>query len=199
MKIEKSNVLKVLRVAKEYYMDARNLGKDLGMCYCINYAFCRLGLHPDVMYDDIPYIIPEFNRKFLSKNDTLEYANWYWWEICDFESRLKAFDKLIKIYNPEFEITSCFLRENSPWILEMLEREGLSICQCTKFEGSIWLDCLNSNVGATFEIHGIGYHDETECMKDPIGYHLNHLREGDIDCGIDVETFIKICKRITNK
>ena len=47
-----------------------------------------------ISYSDLTYYIPEFNAKFLN-GDPLQV---YWWPIVDTESRIKAFDKLIKIY-----------------------------------------------------------------------------------------------------
>lgn len=57
----------------------------------------------------IPALIPEFNFDFLDGNrNTKAYESYergdlplrdiYWWEMDDKESRIKAFDKLIGIY-----------------------------------------------------------------------------------------------------
>ena len=39
-------------------------------------------------------LIPEFNPEFLGGENSL-----YWWDPLDKKSRIKAFDKLIKIYS----------------------------------------------------------------------------------------------------
>ena len=39
-------------------------------------------------------LIPEFNPEFLGGENKL-----FWWDTTDKESRIKAFDKLIKIYS----------------------------------------------------------------------------------------------------
>lgn len=44
---------------------------------------------------DIEKHIPEFNRKFCNADNI---TNAYWWEPNDIESRIKAFNKLIKCY-----------------------------------------------------------------------------------------------------
>lgn len=64
-----------------------------------------------IMYRNewIPALIPEFNFDFLDGNrNTKAYESYergdlplrdiYWWEMDDRESRIKAFDKLIGIY-----------------------------------------------------------------------------------------------------
>jgi len=64
-----------------------------------------------IMYSNewIPALIPEFNFDFLDGNRNIKaYESYergdlplrdiYWWERNDKESRIKAFDKLIGIY-----------------------------------------------------------------------------------------------------
>jgi hypothetical protein len=62
-----------------------------------------------VIDGDIPSLIPEFNFDFLDGNRNIKaYESYergdlplrdiYWWERNDKESRIKAFDKLIGIY-----------------------------------------------------------------------------------------------------
>lgn len=76
----------------------RNMGHDL----------CIYG--GEVMYrsDWLTTLIPEFNFDFLggdknteaynNLNDNLSIHEIYWWDRFDIESRIKAFDKLIKVY-----------------------------------------------------------------------------------------------------
>lgn len=48
--------------------------------------------------NEIQQIIPEFNRKLLNAAPW-SWDNGMWWYTEDRESRIKAFDKLIKIYS----------------------------------------------------------------------------------------------------
>ena len=89
-------IIDVLLYAKHLYilcMKEKDLESLPGMCYCIYKAIFRYtGVR--ISYSDLTYYIPEFNAKFLN-GDPLQV---YWWPIVDTESRIKAFDKLIKTY-----------------------------------------------------------------------------------------------------
>ena len=89
-------IIDVLLYAKHFYVlctKRDNLDSFPGMCYCIYKAiFHYTGMH--ISYTDLIYYIPEFNVKFLGGNP----ESVYWWPSYDTESRIKAFDKLIKIY-----------------------------------------------------------------------------------------------------
>lgn len=79
--------LKVIKKAKE------NLAYYGFMCPSMLNAY-----HSEVngngsMYD-IEELIPEFNPEFLGGK-----KGFFWWDTIDKESRIKAFDKLIKIYS----------------------------------------------------------------------------------------------------
>ena len=93
---EQVEIVDVLFYAKHFYIlctKRNNLDSFPGMCYCIYRAiFHYTGVC--VSYSDLTYYIPEFNVRFLEGNP--ESA--YWWPFADTESRIKAFDKLIKIY-----------------------------------------------------------------------------------------------------
>lgn len=93
---EQVEIIDVLLYAKHFYIlctKEDNLDSLPGMCYCIHKALEHY-TNAQVPYSDLIYYIPEFNVNFLEGN--LESA--YWWPITDTESRIKAFDKLIKIY-----------------------------------------------------------------------------------------------------
>ena len=62
------------------------------MCYCfmnIEPSFC--------CYEDIVNEIPEFKQSTFGLVDVNKKGPW--WSVNDRESRIKAFDKLIKIYS----------------------------------------------------------------------------------------------------
>jgi len=61
------------------------------MCICITKSF-PYTIHS---FLTIPFIIPEFNKDFLNAKYK---EGGCWWDNNDEESRLKAFDKLIKVY-----------------------------------------------------------------------------------------------------
>lgn len=93
---EQVEIIDVLLYAKHFYIlctKEKNLEPLPGICYCI-YKALQYYTNAQVAYSDLIYYIPEFNVKFLEGNP--ESA--YWWPIEDTESRIKAFDKLIKIY-----------------------------------------------------------------------------------------------------
>lgn len=48
-------------------------------------------------YDDIVKAIPEYKPSTFGLDR--EGAKGAWWPVCDRESRIKAFDKLIEIYS----------------------------------------------------------------------------------------------------
>lgn len=84
----RKSILKDIEKAKQLFVDKRSNF----MCIC----FMSANLE---RYRDINRIrdwIPEFNRKFCGAK-----GDWGggWWPAFDRESRIKAFDKLIKIYS----------------------------------------------------------------------------------------------------
>jgi hypothetical protein len=92
---EQVKIIDILLYAKRLYMFhiKDSYMEDPGMCYCI-YKAILYYTNTRVSYSDLTYYIPEFNAKFLNGNP----FQVYWWPITDTESRIKAFDKLIKIY-----------------------------------------------------------------------------------------------------
>ena len=58
-----------------------------------------------------------------------------------------------------------FIKQNSPEIRKKLQDAGYSICNCALFVSSIWLD-YHPDSNFCKEIHGVGYTDETEGLRD---------------------------------
>ena len=103
------SILELLQKAKKLYLS--NQGK-VGMCWCIK-VIANEGKSREEQRDrgHIPYAsikaqIPEFNpfylksykAEFFAINRHLQEGLEFWWEVTDIESRIKAFDTLIEIY-----------------------------------------------------------------------------------------------------
>lgn len=103
------SILELLQKAKKLYLEHQ--GK-VGMCWCIK-VIANQDKHPleqsrrgQVPYASIKAQIPEFNPFYLKSykvqyfaiNQQLSVGLEFWWEIDDIESRIKAFDTLIEIY-----------------------------------------------------------------------------------------------------
>ena len=103
------SILELLQKAKKLYLEHQ--GK-VGMCWCIK-VIANQDKHPleqsrrgQVPYASIKAQIPEFNpfylksykAKFFAINRHLQEGLEFWWEVTDVESRIKAFDTLIEIY-----------------------------------------------------------------------------------------------------
>ena len=102
-------ILELLVKAKKLYLE--NQGKA-GMCWCIK-VIANEGKSREeqsnkgqVPYTSIKAQIPEFNpfylksykAEFFAINQHLAVGLEFWWEIDDVESRIKAFDTLIELY-----------------------------------------------------------------------------------------------------
>ena len=92
----------VLIIAKELY---KELLPDIrGMCYCLRrvvYDQAEISCHFDhVDYSMLLYNFPEFNPTYFKSTASI-YE--FWWDTEDIESRLKAFDTLIKLYKNNTE------------------------------------------------------------------------------------------------
>lgn len=84
--------LSVLILAKSFYENKSTFIRS-GMCAYMYRAYLeRTKKYPSIT--DLITLIPEFNYKFLGGKN-----GYYWWDIEDSKSRLKAFDKLIEIYS----------------------------------------------------------------------------------------------------
>lgn len=102
-------ILELLQKAKKLYLEHQ--GK-VGMCWCIK-VIANQDKHPleqsrrgQIPYASIKAQIPEFNpfylksykAEFFAINRHLQEGLEFWWEVTDVESRIKAFDTLIEIY-----------------------------------------------------------------------------------------------------
>lgn len=103
-------ILELLQKAKKLYLE--NQGK-VGMCWCIKVVTNEDKSREEqrdrghIPYSSIRAQIPEFNPFYLEApevqckilgNPFLEIGLEFWWDISDSESRIKAFDKLIELY-----------------------------------------------------------------------------------------------------
>ena len=103
------SILELLQKAKKLYLE--NQGKA-GMCWCIK-VIANEGKSREeqsnkgqVPYNSIKAQIHEFNpfylksykAEFFAINQHLAVGLEFWWEIDDVESRIKAFDTLIELY-----------------------------------------------------------------------------------------------------
>lgn len=97
--MEKERILEILKNAKNRYIHDRRR-HEFGMCKYIDAEFTLVEMYELDTSGDYRYIsqvIPEFNAKFLGSNN----LGSYWWNKLDSESRIKAFDKLIAIYEKD--------------------------------------------------------------------------------------------------
>lgn len=96
------SILELLQKAKKLYLEHQ--GK-VGMCWCIK-VIANQDKHPleqsrrgQVPYASIKTQIPEFNPFYLKSYKAESFAGLdFWWEVTDVESRIRAFDTLIEIY-----------------------------------------------------------------------------------------------------
>jgi len=93
--LSKEEALKIIREAKDSYIEETNARCYAGMCYHLNQSLIKNG-YELVYYFEIKEYIPNFNPAFFDIN--LFDGDLYWWHLEDTESRIKAFDKLIKYY-----------------------------------------------------------------------------------------------------
>ena len=88
--------------AKALYKEL--LPDTMGMCYCLRrivYDQVEVSCHLDyVDHSMLLYNFPEFNPEYFKSTASI-YE--FWWDIEDIESRLKAFDTLIKLYKNNTE------------------------------------------------------------------------------------------------
>ena len=56
-----------------------------------------------------------------------------------------------------------FIKQNSQEVRDKLEKAGFTLCACTEFEGTVWLEYYpDKEKGIVYDIHGAGYTDETD-------------------------------------
>ena len=90
MRKRRKRTLKDIKEAKKVYLDY----KENYMCLC----FRRVDKDKYRYLEDIQKYIPEFNRTDMNA-EIWAFYNSQWWDICDRESRINAFDKLIELYS----------------------------------------------------------------------------------------------------
>ena len=108
-------IIDLLKQSKELYLQEIE-GKDYirfpGMCWCIktiaNKGKSRIEQNNKghVPYKIIKAQIPEFSPTYLKSYKVEYFASRpylqigleFWWDVDDTESRIKAFDKLIELY-----------------------------------------------------------------------------------------------------
>lgn len=94
-----------------------------------------------------------------------------------------------------------FLRTNNEEIREKIKNAGFSVCACAEFDHASWL-VSHPNTSMCFDIHGEGYwdYDDIISMRSEEAQHnffLYQLKEHNrpyVDCGKDVDLFIKLLK-----
>lgn len=59
-----------------------------------------------IIYYEISKYIPEFYPEFFGSNAD---SDDFWWDMYDFESRIKAFDTLLEIYKKKIGFISRFI------------------------------------------------------------------------------------------
>lgn len=100
-------ILRKLKKAKKIFI------KDClkCMCYALDRAQFRINLCNEVYGKPVCYELLEYNRSFLnSTTETKEGA--YWWPREDREARIKAFDKLIKLYKKKSSWLNLFRKSS---------------------------------------------------------------------------------------
>ena len=86
---KRKSILNDIKKAKDIYAS----GTAIGMCQ----SFCWVNYDRYNSYDKILERIPEFKPETFNVDP--ELLKDFWWRISDRDSRIKAFDKLIEIYN----------------------------------------------------------------------------------------------------
>lgn len=82
----------IVLAAKHYFINNRDANHITGLCYCFNRI---INEYTDKDKFNITDIIPEFNRKFLNAKNLTDP---WWWDTSDYQSRIKAFNKLLDYY-----------------------------------------------------------------------------------------------------
>ena len=82
----------IILAAKYHYISRYNSGYKHGMCLSFICVFTEV--YGTISVCEIKKLIPEFNREFFNIKHTLSF----WWDLNDYASRIKAFDKLLQCY-----------------------------------------------------------------------------------------------------
>ena len=89
-KRKRKRILKIIKDAKQCVIG----GGSSFMCNCFAKVYPIFDSAGGLTWN-IQKLIPEFNRETMGA----VYTNSVWWDVFDRESRIKAFDKLIEIYD----------------------------------------------------------------------------------------------------
>lgn len=84
------------------------------------------------------------------------------------------------------------LRKNSPEIRKQIEDAGISVCICAGFIDTKWL-VYHTGTNATFDVHGVGYGDETITGEQDIELFLRETKHI-VECRTVVEFINEIKK-----
>lgn len=90
--------LEVIMNAKNYYIKKGYIG---GMCDSFYITLYNMGINYIPYRNWLGINIPEFNAKYLA--DSIISHDYYWWPIKDIDSRIAAFNKLIKLYETKIK------------------------------------------------------------------------------------------------
>lgn len=82
----------IVLAAKYHFISNRNANYNTGLCHSFNVVITEYMNDCDANITDI---IPEFNREFLNATRLTDV---WWWCINDYNSRIRAFDKLLEYY-----------------------------------------------------------------------------------------------------
>ena len=90
--------LKVITNAKTYYT---RKGYTDGMCNAFTMVLYDIDTNHMSYKRWLGINIPEFNSKYLT--GLAISHDYYWWNVNDIDSRIAAFDKLIKLYETKIK------------------------------------------------------------------------------------------------
>lgn len=89
-----------------------------------------------------------------------------------------------------------FIKDNSPEIRRKLREAGFTVCICSEFEDSIWLD-YHPEDEMPFDIHGVGYADG-DCDKKyspleriQMRLKMNYYYDGEREFFDTIEEFLE--------
>lgn len=82
----------LILAAKYHYISRYNSEYKHGLCLSFICVFAEF--YGSISMREIKKLIPEFNREFFNIKHTLPF----WWDVADYTSRIKAFDKLLECY-----------------------------------------------------------------------------------------------------
>ena len=93
--------LYVLKEAKAYYDSIHYFGMCNALIYIVKEKYKNEPHRIKLSREWIKNNIPEFNLKYLIGENRCDEG--YWWDIRDIDSRIEAFNKLIKLYETKIK------------------------------------------------------------------------------------------------